>query len=96
MPLLEIVRMTSTNMTFSVAFVFLQHEMEDNFKWALDVLRGIMDDSILPHVIVTDRDLALMNAISQVFSTTTHLLYRWHINKNALAKYNKLFSTNEA
>ncbi len=55
MPLLEIVGMTSTDMTFFVAFVFLQHEREDNFNWALDVLHGIMDDSVLPHVIVTDR-----------------------------------------
>jgi len=95
MPLLKIIEMTSTDVTFSVAFVFLQHESEDNFKWALDVLRGIINDSALPHAIVTDRDLTLMNAISQAFPNATHLLCRWHINKNVLAKCKKLFSTKE-
>lgn len=95
MPLLEIVGLTSTDMTFSVAFVYLQHERQDNFNWALDVLHGIMDDSALPNIIVTDRELSLMNAISRVFPTATHLLCRWHINKNVLTKCKKLFSTKE-
>lgn len=92
MPLVEIVGLTSTNIIFSVAFVYLQHEREDNFNWALDVLHNIMDDSALPNVIVIDRELTLMNVISRVFPTTTHLLCRWHINKNVLTKC-KLFST---
>lgn len=96
MPLLKIVGMTFTDMTFSVAFMFLQHERLDNFKWALDVLHCIMDDSALPHVIMTNRNLALINVISQVFPNATHLLYRWHINKNVFAKCKKLFSTKEA
>ena len=54
-----------------------------------------MDDSALPNVIVTDRELTLMNAISRVFLTATYLLCRWHINKNVLTKYKKLFSTKE-
>lgn len=33
MPLLEIVGLTSTDMTFVVAFVYLQYEKEDNFTW---------------------------------------------------------------
>lgn len=74
MPLLKIVGLTSTDMTFSVTFVYLQHEREENFNWALDVLRSIMDDSALPNIIMTDRELALMNAILRVFFTTTHLL----------------------
>lgn len=38
MPLLEIVGLTSTNMTFVVAFIYLQYKKEDNFTWALSVL----------------------------------------------------------
>lgn len=76
MPLLKIVGLISTDTTFSVAFVYIQHEREDNFNWALDVLCGIMDDSALPNIIVIDSELALMNAISRVFPTTTHLLCR--------------------
>lgn len=95
MPLLKIVGLTSTDMTLSMTFVFLQHEWEDNFNWALDVLRCIIYDNALSNVIVTYRELALMNAISWVFPTTTHLLCRWYINKNVLAKCNKLFFTKE-
>lgn len=54
-----------------------------------------MDDNVLPNVIVTDRELALMNVISRVFTTTTHILCRWHINKNVLTKCKKLFLTKE-
>lgn len=59
-----------------MAFVYLQHEMEDNFVRALDVLRSIIDDNAFPNVIVIDKELALMNGISRVFPSTTHLLYR--------------------
>lgn len=48
MPLLEIVRLTSTNMTFVVAFVYLQYENEDNFTWALSVLHDAIGDSAHP------------------------------------------------
>lgn len=95
MPLLKIIRLTSTDITFSVAFVYLQYEREDKFNWALDVLHSIMNDNALPNVIVTDRKLALMNAISRVFPTATHLLCRWYINKNVLTKCKKFFSTKE-
>lgn len=76
MLLLEIMGLTCIDLTFYVAFVYLQHESEDNFVWALGVLRSIMDDSVLPNVIVTDRELALMNVISKVFPNATHLLCR--------------------
>ena len=37
-------------------------------------------------VIVTDRDLALMNAVKTVFPECTNLLCRFHIDKNVKAK----------
>lgn len=76
MLLLKIVGLTCTDLTSFVAFVYLQHERDDNFVWALDILYGVMDDSALPNVIVTNKKLALMNAMSMVFSNATHLLYR--------------------
>lgn len=74
MPLLEIVGLTYIELTFFVAFVYLQHEREDNFVWALGVLHSVMDDSALPNVIVIDMELALMNVISRVFLNATHSL----------------------
>ncbi|KAJ1391958.1 MULE transposase domain [Sesbania bispinosa] len=40
LPLLEIVVVTSTELTFSVAFAYLECETKDNFTWALDKVRG--------------------------------------------------------
>ncbi|CAG8759442.1 2672_t:CDS:2 [Cetraspora pellucida] len=37
-----------------------------------------------PRVIVTDRKLALMNALETFFSDSVNLLYVWHISKNIL------------
>ncbi|KAH6777767.1 hypothetical protein C2S52_006903 [Perilla frutescens var. hirtella] len=54
LPLFEIVGVTSTSMTFSVACAYLEVEKEDNYIWALIVLKGLMDQSTLPSVIMTD------------------------------------------
>lgn len=43
-----------------------------------------------PVVVVTDKEVAMMNAIFAVFPSATYLLCRWHINKNVLAKCKKL------
>lgn len=95
LPLLEIVGVTSTDMSFSVAFAYLQFERIDNYVWVLTTLRSLLDDIAIPEVIVTDRELALMNAIDRVFSTSRHLLCRWHISRNVLAKCKKMFKSKE-
>ena len=41
-------------------------------------------------VIVTDRDLALMNAVKTMFPECTNLLCRFHIDKNVKAKCKSL------
>ncbi|KAL8511981.1 hypothetical protein ACS0TY_018443 [Phlomoides rotata] len=84
--LLEIVGVTSTNMTFSIACVYMEAEKEDNYIWACSTLRALMNEVRLPYLIVTDRELALMNAVYVTFPTSSHFLCRWHINKNI--KYN--------
>ncbi|CAL2265284.1 unnamed protein product [Prunus armeniaca] len=38
-PLLQIMGVTSTNMTFSIAYVYMNAEKEDNYTWALTALR---------------------------------------------------------
>jgi len=66
--LLEIIGITSTNMTFVVAFVYLSSKRTNNFEWALSKVKGLfVKDDVLPHVIVSDRDLAFMNALETVF-----------------------------
>ncbi|XP_070662492.1 uncharacterized protein [Malus domestica] len=94
-PLLQIVGVTSTNMTFSVAFVYIEAEKEDNYTWALTRLKTLLHGYCLPGVIATDRDLALLNSIKSVFPSAQHLLCRWHINKNVLSKCKKMFESNK-
>ena len=76
-PLLQIVGVTSTNMTFFVAYVYMNAEKEDNYTWALTALSSLLDDNCLPSVIVTDRELSLMNSITSIFPKARHLLCRW-------------------
>ncbi|PIA25192.1 hypothetical protein AQUCO_12300023v1 [Aquilegia coerulea] len=87
---------TSTMKTFAIAFAFLQSEKEDSFVWALENLKNVFESKASSvSVIVTDRDLALMNAIPKVFPGVTHLLCRFHIMKNVQAKSKKFFETND-
>ncbi|GAU25032.1 hypothetical protein TSUD_155060 [Trifolium subterraneum] len=85
LPLLEIVGATSTGMTFSIAFAYLQSECTDNFVWALQMLKELITCGAVG-VIVTDRDLALMNAVQIVFPDAVNLLCLFHVCKNVRAK----------
>jgi len=75
MPLFEIVGCTSIKMTYSVGFIFLHFELEDNFTWALTMVKGLLSSKDnMSKVIVTDMDGALMNAVGTVFSETYTML----------------------
>ncbi|KAJ9540010.1 hypothetical protein OSB04_026516, partial [Centaurea solstitialis] len=67
LPFLEIVGVTSTNKTFSIAFAFMRDEKACNYRWAMTCLKLTINASFCPRVIVTDRDLALMKACGEVF-----------------------------
>ena len=45
-PLLEVVGVTSTEMAFSICFAYIEHKQEDNYNWALDKLKGFMDNNM--------------------------------------------------
>ncbi|KAH7866784.1 hypothetical protein Vadar_024912 [Vaccinium darrowii] len=51
----------------------------------------MMDPDSLPEVVVTDGELAFLNAIARVFPKATHLLCRWHTKKNVFAKCRRKF-----
>ncbi|KAL5161690.1 PKS-NRPS hybrid synthetase [Glycine soja] len=91
LPLLDFVGVTPMTMTFSAGFAYLEAERVNNIAWALERFRGLfLSNDRLPLVIVTDRDLALMNAVKTVFPESTNLLCRFHINKNVKAKCKSL------
>ena len=87
LPLLDVVGVTPTRITFFVAFAYLEREQLNNVVWALQRFQGLfLRRDALPRVIVTDRDLALMNAVKVVFLEATNLLCWFHIDKNVKAK----------
>ncbi|KAL5172570.1 hypothetical protein HKD37_16G045296 [Glycine soja] len=86
LPLLDVVGVTPTRITFFVAFAYLEREQLNNVVWALQRFQGLfLRRDALPRVIVTDRDLALMNAVKVVFLEATNLLCWFHIDKNVKA-----------
>ena len=91
LPLLDFVGVTPTTMTFSAGFAYLEAERVNNIVWALERFRGLFlrNDRLLV-VVVTDRDLALMNAVKTVFPECTNLLCRFHIDKNVKVKCKSL------
>ncbi|KAH1249094.1 Protein FAR1-RELATED SEQUENCE 5 [Glycine max] len=84
LPLLDFVGVTPTRMTFSAGFAYLEGERVNNVVWALE-----RRDRLLV-VIVTDRDLTLINAVKTVFPECINLLCRFHIYKNVKAKCKSL------
>ena len=85
-PLLEVVGITSTLRTYSLMFAYLANEKSDRLIWALGTLKDFMlgKGALMPSVFVSDRDLALMNAIETCFPTARHILCIWHINQNVV------------
>src|SRR5689334_12101855 len=69
MPLLDMIGADACQRSFCIAFAFLSGEDEDDYIWALDQLQSIYElyDIRQPSVILTDRCLACMNAISRCF-----------------------------
>ena len=91
LPLLQIVGVTNTEISFHVAFAYIGHELALHFSWVLEQLRGICElHSIHPQVFLTDRDLGCMSAILDVFPAATNLLCHWHVTKNVKAKIKEL------
>lgn len=87
LPLLNVIAMTNMNTVLPIAQSWLPGEKED-FIWAIQQLQAMMESYEIawPSVILTDRDLACMNAIGGLFPGEPSLVCRWHMNRNVLAK----------
>lgn len=97
MPLLTIVGHTSIGTTYHVGFAFLESERSKDYAWVLKHIKDAYGNLGLPdpEVIVTDRELALMQAIEEVFSKISALLCIWHVNKNVLKNCKASFAIEE-
>jgi hypothetical protein len=87
--------MTSTNMTFTIAYAFLRNEKEENFRWALAQIRVLYEPGVLPSIIVTDRELGLINAVENEFPEAHHMLCRRYIEMALRARALKVASQNK-
>ncbi|KAI7768235.1 hypothetical protein LZL87_014081 [Fusarium oxysporum] len=88
MPQLDMVGVDACQRSFCVVFAFLGGEEEAHFIWALGRLRYIYElhGAAFPSVILTDRCLACINAVSSpsCFPESALILCLWHINKAVL------------
>jgi transposase-like protein len=71
----------------------LSSEKKADYRWAIQQLRGVITVNSIkePVSIVTDRELALIDYINTQFPKSIHLLCRWHVNINVLAKTKRHF-----
>ncbi|KAL0217417.1 hypothetical protein RCL1_007998 [Eukaryota sp. TZLM3-RCL] len=60
------------NKTFTLAYRFMDSETENDYHWTLQQLRETTNK--IPDVFVTDRELALINALKTEYPATTHML----------------------
>ncbi|CAG8763073.1 33003_t:CDS:2, partial [Racocetra persica] len=65
MLLLNIVGVTSFNITFFSCFVFLKNENKEDYEWALIWVFCLFNRIDKPKVIITDCELALVNALEK-------------------------------
>ncbi|XP_021989860.2 PKS-NRPS hybrid synthetase CHGG_01239 [Helianthus annuus] len=91
MPFVQVVGMTSTGKSFCIAHAVICKERRGNYVWVLERIKSILHECMMPRVIVTDRELALINACSKVFPNTTRLLCHFHIQQNIARQCKKGF-----
>ncbi|OTA08360.1 hypothetical protein A9Z42_0000400 [Trichoderma parareesei] len=96
MPLFNICSTTSLKKSFQVATVFLSSEKEGDYSWAIRQLAEFLKEREIPfpRCVVTDRELALMNALNahEAFHKIPHILCHWHVNMNVISNTKKHFS----
>ena len=81
-PLLEIIGVTYTNMTFLVGFTFLESGKKDNVIWPLEVCQTKLKyQENMRNVTIIDHDTTMINSVVNVFPTSYALLCRHHIIK---------------
>jgi hypothetical protein len=86
MPLCNNMGITGIGTSFYVAFAFLQWECENDYKWVLEQLLASVPSFHHPGIVISDCELALINALSVVYPSAHHILCKWHIKNNVEAK----------
>ncbi len=84
MPCLNFCGKTGNNSTLQICLAFLPDEKIPAYEWALRTHGRLLVAFAIPAplTIVTDKEDALLNSLNRYFPSSTHLLCRWHVNKN--------------
>lgn len=94
MPMFNGCGVTQENKTFNWVVIFMSGEKESDYKGALESAMRILQKYDIPDpgCIVSDRELALLKALSKSsWGMIPHLLCKWHVNMNVLAKTRRFF-----
>jgi hypothetical protein len=96
-PCINICGSMGNNKTPQLAIAFLSGEELKDYMWVLQQMLILMqeNDIAFPKLFITDRELALMNAIEAIFPECDHIICRWHVNMNVVAKTKKFFKYQE-
>jgi transposase-like protein len=83
-PLLDIIGESSVGKSFYIGLAFIANEREPAYRQVLRWLKGLLDQQQIPYpkTIMTDKEKALRNAVSEVFPETKTLICYWHVIKN--------------
>ncbi|GKD29422.1 PKS-NRPS hybrid synthetase, partial [Tanacetum coccineum] len=65
MPLFDIIGVSCFNTSFYSGFVFLKKEDKDSYVWDLKVFKKFLGHASQPAVIISDRELALLNVVNE-------------------------------
>ncbi len=97
MPLVNVLGVDNMGKSFSVAFAFLDSEVEENYLAVVRKISSLFKPGLFPSIIGTDCELALIHAIELTFPAirTKRFLCYWHISKNVLVNCKGKFPTLE-
>ncbi|XP_074266754.1 protein FAR1-RELATED SEQUENCE 5-like [Silene latifolia] len=71
-------------------FAFISNEQDESFEWLFKAFNESMGEDVRPVTIFTGQDLAMTNAIKEVYPTSRHRLCQWHVQQNAVSHYGSL------
>ncbi|KAL0222815.1 hypothetical protein P9112_002205 [Eukaryota sp. TZLM1-RC] len=92
LPLLAIVGITPTFMTYHVGFYYMKSETTVDYTWILSQLRSIC--SVIPEEFVLDQEQALRKSLTDIYAESHQVLCLWHIWQNIQRHCQKRFGSN--
>ncbi|XP_074351990.1 protein FAR1-RELATED SEQUENCE 5-like [Apium graveolens] len=91
MPFIPITGVNHHYQNILFGFALIRDEKETTYRWVLKTWSEAVDNKP-PITIITDQDIALSNAISEVMPNTNHTYCTWHISSKFSEKLSTLYT----